>query len=92
MLANVESTRGLAFSQRVLLELVEKGGMSREAAYGVVQKQAMRSWDEGLDFRDLLRKDPQVQAALRGPALERLFDYGYYTRYVGDVFKRIGFA
>ena len=89
MWLNVESSRGLIFSQRVLLALVDKG-MGREEAYKVVQRNAMRSWDVGEDFRDLLRSDPEAQEWLPGTELESLFDYGYYTRYVDDTFKRIG--
>ena len=50
----------------------------------------MRSWDMGEDFRELLRDDPEAQEWLPGSELESLFDYGYYTRYVDDTFKRIG--
>ena len=89
MWVNVESSRGLVFSQRVLLALVDKG-MAREAAYKVVQRNAMRSWDFGEDFRELLRSDREAQEWLPGSNMEELFDYGYYTRYVDDTFKRIG--
>ena len=89
MWANVESSRGLIFSQRVLLALVDKG-MAREDAYKVVQRNAMRSWDIGEDFRELLRNDPEAQEWLPAGELESLFDYGYYTRYVDDTFRRIG--
>ena len=89
MMANLESTRGLVFSQRVLLALVEKG-MSREDAYKMVQRHAMTSWDEGADFRELLRSDQQVARLLSREDLEALFDYGYYLRFVGDTFKRAG--
>lgn len=89
MWVNVESSRGLVFSQRVLLALVDKG-MAREAAYKVVQRNAMQSWDMGEDFRDLLRRDKEATEWLPGEELEELFDYGYYTRYVDDTFRRIG--
>ena len=89
MWENVESSRGLIFSQRALLALVDKG-MARESAYKVVQRNAMRSWDFGADFRDLLRNDPEAQEWLPAGEMEDLFDYGYYTRYVDDTFKRIG--
>jgi len=89
MWENVESSRGLVFSQRVLLALVDKG-MGREDAYKVVQRNAMRSWDTGADFRDLLRADDEARDCLPGNELEELFDYGYYTRYVDDTFQRIG--
>ena len=89
MWRNVESSRGLVFSQRVLLALVDKG-MSREDAYKVVQRNAMRSWDFGEDFRDLMRADLEAQTSLKLDELEELFDYGYYTRHVDYTFRRIG--
>ena len=89
MFANIESSFGLVFSQRALLELVEKG-LPREEAYNIVQTNAARSWDEGRDFRDLLRSDTTVASYLTQRELEDLFDYGYYTRYVDDTFRRLG--
>ncbi|MFN3974940.1 MAG: adenylosuccinate lyase, partial [Dehalococcoidia bacterium] len=89
MRENLEMTRGLVFSQRVMLALVEKG-MGREDAYDIVQRHAMRCWDEGLDFRTLVRADPRVQALLSPQELDGLFDYGYYTHYVGEAFRRAG--
>lgn len=89
MMSNMESTHGLVFSQRVLLALVEKG-MSRQDAYKVVQGNAMRSWEEGIDFRELLRKDERVTHVLSRNELETLFDYGYYLRFVDDTFRRVG--
>ena len=88
MWSNMESTRGLVFSQRVLLALVERE-MSREQAYGAVQRNALRAWDEDEDLRDLLRRDPDVSSTLSGSDLEELFDYGYYTRYVDQIFERL---
>ena len=88
MWSNMESTRGLVFSQRVLLALVERE-MSREQAYSAVQRNALRAWDEGEDLRDLLRRDPDVSSTLSGQELEDLFDYGYYTRYVDQIFERL---
>ena len=89
MYANIESSRGLVFSQRALLELVDKG-LSREDAYKIVQTNASRCWDEGGDFRELLKSDPSVAAYLSPAELENIFDYGYYTRYVDDTFRRLG--
>ena len=89
MRENLESTRGIVFSQRVLLALIEKG-LSREQAYEIVQERAMHSWDGGLDFRQLLREQSEVAKRLPGTELEGLFDYGYYTRYVDETFKRAG--
>ena len=94
MYANIEGSRGLIFSQRTLLELVDRG-VSREESYRIVQTNAMRCWAEidepgGADFRDLLRSDSTVAAYLTAAELESLFDYGYYTRYVDDTFRRLG--
>ena len=89
MWANIEDSRGLIFSQRVLLALVDRG-MAREAAYKVVQTNAMRSWDENLDFRDLLKSDGDALQQFSIAELEELFDYGYYTRYVDQTLERVG--
>ncbi len=91
MWANVESSRGLIFSQRALLALVDKG-LAREEAYKVVQRNAMRSWDEDRDFRELLKADPEAKARLSDAEMDEIFDYGYYTRYIDDTFQRIGLA
>jgi adenylosuccinate lyase len=61
MLENLQSSHGLVFSQAVLLSLVS-AGMTRDDAYRVVQRNAMRSWDEGKDFRTLIESDPEVHA------------------------------
>ncbi len=89
MWANIESSRGLIFSQRVLLALVDRG-LAREAAYEIVQRNAMRSWDQGEDFRELLKSDPEAMTYFSLEDLEQLFDYGYYTRYVDETFQRAG--
>ncbi len=90
MWQNLESSRGLVFSQRVLLALVEEKSLSREEAYDIVQRNAMRAWDDAQDFRQLLKSDPQAAEHLTAGEMEALFDYGYYTRYVDDNFQRIG--
>lgn len=87
--ANLERTRGLVFSQRVLLALVEKG-MLREAAYARVQEKAMAAWRGEGDFRELVRRDPEITARLSPPELEALFDYQFYVRRVDDIFRRAG--
>ena len=89
MLQNIESSRGLVFSQRVMLALVEKG-MNREEAYALVQRHAQRTWDEGEDFRELLRRDAEVAQSLSPETLENLFDYRYYVRYVDEMLQRLG--
>ena len=90
MWQNLESSRGLIFSQRVLLALVEDKGLSREEAYDIVQRNAMRAWDDSQDFRDLLKQDAQATEHLTENEMDALFDYGYYTRYIDDNFERIG--
>ncbi|MCH7737412.1 MAG: adenylosuccinate lyase [Chloroflexi bacterium] len=89
MMENIESSRGLIFSQRVLLALVDKG-MAREEAYRIVQANAGQSWKENKDFRELLRADPQTGEHLSSSEFDELFDYGYYTRYVDETFARLG--
>ena len=89
MWENIESSRGLIFSQRVLLELVEKG-LAREDAYAIVQRNAMTGWDEGRDFRELIKSDKEAATYLSESELNELFDYGYYTRYVDETFQRLG--
>ncbi len=94
MRANLEKTGGLVFSQRVLLALVAKG-MSREEAYGVVQRHAMQAWEAGLragapTFRELVAADPEVQKRLSPEELAACFDYRQYLRHVDEVFARLG--
>jgi adenylosuccinate lyase len=88
MLENLEATRGLVFSQPVLLKLIERG-MERQAAYVVVQRNAMRVWDEGRDFKDLLASDPEVQSRLGSKDLDEAFDLDRELRHVSAVFERV---
>ena len=85
MLANLEATGGLFFSQRLLLALVDSG-LARDDAYRIVQRHAMRAWDEGLDFRDLVRDDREVAGRVD---LEDVFDHTSFTRHVDVVFARL---
>jgi adenylosuccinate lyase len=90
MKKNMEITRGLLFSQRVLLALIDKG-MSRQNAYKIVQRSAMKTWQSNSKkFITLLKADPEVMAVLSVKELEALFDYNYYLRFVDDVFRRLG--
>jgi adenylosuccinate lyase len=91
MRENMESSYGLPFSQRVLLALIDKG-MKRQDAYKIVQRNAMVSWKERRSFRDILDSDADVTKRLSSSELDELFDYGYYTRYVNDSFRRLGLA
>lgn len=91
MWSNIESTRGLIFSQRLLLKLVEKG-LSRENAYKIVQGHAMATWDHGDDFRKRVKKDINVTSKLSINELEQLFDYDYYLRHVNTIFERLNIS
>lgn len=89
MLANLVKTKGLIFSQRVLLELINKG-LSRTQAYDLVQRCAMKSWREGSDFKEDLLKDKKVQSYFDREALDKIFDLDYYLRNVNKIFRRVG--
>jgi len=89
MKKNMDITKGLLFSQRVLTVLIEKG-LDRQQAYKLVQRNAMKAWKGNKRFLNLLKADPEVVAVIPADELEPLFDYQYYLRYVDDVFKRLG--
>jgi len=86
MRANLDSSHGLVFSQRVLLALVESG-LSRDDAYRLVQRNALRAWDEGLDLRELLEQDPDVK--LPPEALDAAFDLDDALKHADVVFDRL---
>jgi adenylosuccinate lyase len=85
MRANLEASHGLFFSQRLLLALVESG-LARDEAYRLVQRHAMRAWDEELDFRELVRGDAAIVARVD---LDSVFSLDAYTAHVGTVFDRL---
>ncbi len=91
MRRNLELTRGLIFSQRVLLALINKG-LNREEAYKLVQKNAMNAWQGKESFLNLLEADKQILAHLSKSELESLFDYNYYLKYVDAIFERLGLS
>ena len=88
MMANMNKFRGLVHSQRVLLALTQ-AGVSREDSYRLVQRNAMRVWEEGKDFLTELKGDADVTAALDDAALESLFDLGHHTKHVDTIFARV---
>ena len=88
MLKNMNKFRGLVMSQRVLLALTQ-AGVSREDAYRLVQRNAMKVWEQGADFRTELLADPEVTAALTPAEIEDKFDLGYHTRHVDTIFARV---
>ncbi len=88
MAANLERSFGLVYSQRVLLELV-RSGLLREAAYQLVQRNAMRAWEEKRSFKELLLADAEVTGRLSPAAVEALFEPGYHLRNMGAIFARV---
>lgn len=89
MLENLVKTKGLIFSQRVLLALMDKG-LERMAAYDLVQRAAMKTWAGGLDFRTNLMADQQVRKHLSDKQMDKIFDLEYYLRHVNTIYKRLG--
>jgi adenylosuccinate lyase len=88
MQANLDRLGGLHNSQRVLLALTQKG-LSREAAYAAVQRNAMKVWEQGADFAAELKADPEVAAALDGAEIDAMFDLGYHFKHVDVIFRRV---
>lgn len=90
MMKNLELTRGLVFSPRVMLALVE-AGMDRKQAYELVQAHSMKAWETGGDFRQAVAADPRITGLIPPPILSALFDYAYFLRHVDHTFNRLGF-
>lgn len=88
MLENMNKFPGLVMSQRVLLALTQ-AGVSRETAYSLVQRNALKVWEHRTDFRELLLADPEVVAALGEEAINEKFDMKYHTKHVETIFKRV---
>jgi len=91
MMANVDLTRGLVFSQHALIALIEKG-LSRQDAYSIIQRNAMTAWQSGQPLRDLLEADEQVSSLLTSRELDKVFDYAHFLKEVDHIFERAGFA
>ena len=85
---NLKLTGGIVFSQRVLLALINKG-LTRQKAYELVQRSAMKAWKEKGNFLQLLKTDAQVAALLPGAELDHLFDYQYYLKHIDQVFQHL---
>ncbi|MFC1588078.1 adenylosuccinate lyase [Planctomycetota bacterium] len=89
MMENIEKNRGLVYSQKVLLALTGKG-MSREDAYALVQRNAMKVWEQKLDFKTALSSDPELTASLSGPELDKIFHLKSYLRNIDAIFRKAG--
>jgi adenylosuccinate lyase len=88
MLKNLSMTNGLIFSQTVLLALIEKG-TTREDAYAIVQRNAMKSWEEGLDFQELLKQDAMITQYLTADELVAIFNVNNFLVNLDFIFKRV---
>jgi adenylosuccinate lyase len=86
--ANLQRTRGLIFSQSLLLALIDKG-LTRDAAYRLVQGPAMRVWQEGKEFAPLVKEDAEIGQYLTAPEIEAIFDLKRYFRHVDEIFARV---
>jgi adenylosuccinate lyase len=88
MINNMNKFRGLIHSQRVLLALTQ-AGVSREDAYTLVQRNAMKVWEEGRDFLEELLGDKEVRGALSEDEIRSKFDLEYHTKHVETIFARV---
>jgi adenylosuccinate lyase len=88
MRENLDLTGGLYEAQRVLLALVEKG-VARQEAYGQVQRNAMKVWEEKVDFRTALKRDPEVTKTLSEAEIDRCFALEYHLKHVDTIFERV---
>ena len=89
MLADMEKTGGLIYSQRIMLAIVDKGVL-REDAYKWVQRNAMKRWMEGEDFRTNVEKDEDILKYLTKEEIDNCFDYQYFLRHIDKIFERFG--
>jgi len=89
MLKNLEKTKGLIFSQRLLLKLMEKG-LERMQAYEMVQRCVMKVYDERRHFKQILMEDRRVSSILNPEEIEDCFDLDYHIRYVDKIFRKVG--
>ena len=89
MIANLSKTRGLIYSQRILLELMKKG-LTRDTAYEIIQACAMQVWQESTEFKDVLFRDRRVRKYLSQNEINACFDIKYYIRHRDKIFKQAG--
>lgn len=86
---NLDKTHGLVFSQRVMLALVEKG-LTREEAYELAQRNALKAWDSRQSYRELLQEDAEILAHLTEEDLERIFDYKLFLKELDYIYEKLG--
>ncbi len=88
MLQNLEGSRGMVFSQGLLLKLIEKG-LTREEAYKLVQACAKKVWDDSQTLQQTVLAEPKILKYLNRKEIESVFNYQYHTKHVKDIFKRV---
>ena len=88
MIENLNKTKGLIYSQQVLIKLAEKG-IERQRAYEMVQRNAMKVWDKGQDFKTLITGDDEILRYLSKEEIEEVFDLDYHLKHVDDLFERV---
>lgn len=86
---NLNKTKGLVFSARILVEL-EKKGIERRKAYDIIQGCAMKAWEKNINFKDALLDDNDFVKFVRPKEINRLFDIAYYTKHINTIFKKAG--
>jgi len=91
MLSNLEQSRGMVFSQGLLLKLVQKG-LTREDGYALVQKAAKKTWDDGLTLKEAVLGSKEIRKHLSEKEIRSTFDYKYHTKNVSKILKRVGIS
>jgi len=88
MVENLSKTNGLFFSQQVLMKLAEKG-IERQKAYVMVQRNAMRVWEDNQEFKSLVMEDQEIVGSLSKKEIEEIFDLDYHMKHVDTIFDRV---
>ncbi|MCG2778725.1 MAG: adenylosuccinate lyase [Desulfobacterales bacterium] len=88
MTENLKKMKGLIFSQQLLLKLAGKG-LERQTAYVMVQRNAMKVWETGQEFKDLIMEDQEIGGYLSKSEIEEIFDLDYHVKHVDDIFERV---
>lgn len=88
MIENLRRTKGLIFSQQVLIKLAEKG-IERQKAYVMVQKNAMRVWKSGQKFEELISEDKEIKKYLTENEIRKIFDLDYHMKHIDNIFERV---
>jgi adenylosuccinate lyase len=89
MKKNLDLLGGVVNSQRLLLELVARKGMDRQAAYAIVQRNAAKTYEEGIDFKSALLADPELRKAMSPEEIASCFSLDYHLQHVNEIFERV---